>query len=668
MFRTAVLLTVLLASAPALAGEALFPRPDAIADDIAFWRRIYTEFDTRSGVIHDSRRLDIVYEELRFDPGTRTRSARNRLVRRLKSRYRQALLDVAAGKRSGLDSAERRVLELWGEDADAVTLRAAAGRLRFQLGQSDKFRAGLVRSGRWLSYIRGTLEQMGLPEELAVLPHVESSFHPGARSKVGATGLWQFTRSTGRRFMRIDHIVDERLDPYASTVAAARLLEHNHALIGSWPLALTAYNHGVAGMRRAVRQVGTDDFAQIARRYRSRTFGFASRNFYPAFLAALEVDRNAEAFFGPIEREAGPRYVELETPAYVAAEPLAEALGVTLVTLRRHNPALLEPVWSGDKRIPAGFALRLPAEQGAEGVQRLASIDAAYLHEAQIPDKRHVVERGDTLSAIAAYYDTTVGRLAALNNLRSRHRIRIGQTLILPAGAAEAGEPATATTVAMREDEARAGRAGAETAGVQQAPASQPAGETAAAASPAVAAAGPTATAAPDASREPDVLGGAEEGTLAHGQPVLAADPSDYTVDEAGYIEVQVRETLGHYAHWLGIRTQRLRDLNGLPFGRPIELGDRLRLDLSRVSADVFEARRERYHREIQSAFFADHRIRGTREHVVRRGESVWTLTQARYRVPFWLLHQYNPDMDPARVSPGATLRIPVIEATGQDG
>ncbi len=132
----------------------------------------------------------------------------------------------------------------------------AASQLRFQQGLADRFRDGYVKSGLWKDYIRSELREAGVPEILAALPHVESSFNPEARSYVGAAGLWQFTRSTGRRFMQIDHVVDERRDPFLSSSAAARLLAYNYSILKSWPLAITAYNHGVGGMRRAARETG----------------------------------------------------------------------------------------------------------------------------------------------------------------------------------------------------------------------------------------------------------------------------------------------------------------------------------------------------------------------------------------------------------------------------
>src|SRR5690606_2556111 len=213
----------------------------------------------------------------------------------------------------------------------------------------------------WATHIAETFANRGLPPELAVLPHVESSFNPSAYSKVGAAGLWQFMRSTGRRYLRIDSEVDDRLDPFRSTEAAAQLLEYNYRVLGTWPLALTAYNHGAAGMRRAKQATGTDDIEKIVRTYRSRTFGFASRNFYVSFLAALEIDRNPEKYFGKIEPLPEVKFQEVALPAYVPVASLVRALGIDQATLREFNPALRPIVWSGQRHVPKGYHLRLPA-------------------------------------------------------------------------------------------------------------------------------------------------------------------------------------------------------------------------------------------------------------------------------------------------------------------
>ena len=158
------------------------------------------------------------------------------------------------------------------------------------------------------------------------MPHVESSFNPAAYSKVGAAGLWQFMPSTAKRFMRVDSLVDERLDPYSATEAAANLMLYNYRLLGTWPLAVTAYNHGPGGLRRAQEQLGTSDIAVIVKRYQGATFGFASRNFYVSFLAALEVDRNAEKYFGPITPLPDTQNTPVELPDYIAVDAAGESL------------------------------------------------------------------------------------------------------------------------------------------------------------------------------------------------------------------------------------------------------------------------------------------------------------------------------------------------------
>ncbi len=162
-----------------------------------------------------------------------------------------------------LNDEEKRVAAAFGATGTPARFAEAANNVRFQLGQSDRFREGLERSSQWEAHIEQAFANLGLPPELAALPHVESSFDPTAYSKVGAAGLWQFMRGTGRRYLRIDDAVDERMDPFRATEAAAQLLDYNYRFLGTWPLALTAYNHGAAGMRRAADSLNTTDIVTI---------------------------------------------------------------------------------------------------------------------------------------------------------------------------------------------------------------------------------------------------------------------------------------------------------------------------------------------------------------------------------------------------------------------
>ncbi|TFG86833.1 MAG: LysM peptidoglycan-binding domain-containing protein [Chromatiales bacterium] len=431
-------------SGAAAATESL-PRPAGLEPDISFWRKIFGEVSTDEALIHDNRYLGIVYEKLDVSAYA-SDAARQRQLDAAKTKYTRILTRLAGGNRSSLGKDERRVLALWAGRPGNKNLRAAASRVRVQQGLSDRYLQGLIRSGRWREHIRASMRQAGVPEMLAALPHVESSFNPEARSYAGAAGLWQFTTGTGRRFMRIDGAVDERRDPFRSSEAAARLLKANYSELDSWPLAITAYNHGTGGMRRAIRATGTDNIETILRNYDGRAFGFASRNFYVSFLAAEEVERNAEQYFGPVRRDEPERVTIINVPAYLSAGTLKRSLGLPQETLQSYNPALLPDVWQGRKYVPRGFMLRLPASvSDADAGARLAAIPRSEQRTAQTPDRTHKVRKGETVSGIAARYGTSSARIASLNNLSKRKLIRVGQVLKLPG---HAGAPPASETVA----------------------------------------------------------------------------------------------------------------------------------------------------------------------------------------------------------------------------
>lgn len=615
-----------------------FPRPAELEPDIAFWRTIFTEVSDDEGLLHDNRRLDVVYERMAM-PARTSRRERNRRVAERRRHYRTILETLAAGKRDGLSDEEARVLALWGPDVDGTELAAATRRIRFQHGLSDRFADSLRRSGRWRPFIEDALERHGVPLQLAALPHVESSYNPAARSHVGASGIWQFTRSTGRRFMQVDHVVDSRNDPWAASEAAARLLAYNYSLTGNWPMAITAYNHGLSGARRAMRQHGDTAYVDILRNYRGRTFGFASRNFYVAFLAALEVDSDAGQYFSNVVPEPPLDYVRFQLDEYVPADALAKALGISIDEFGRYNPALMPIVLRGSKHVPRDYDLRIPRDLLRGSIDDvLAGIDVADRHDRQLPDLFHTIRRGDTLSQIAATYDTNVATLVALNGLGSRHRIRAGQQLRLPQAGPAPAVVAAASPAAPVED----------VAVVEEIIADVPAEPE------------PSEPVDPETD---NVLGEDTAETLMGSlEQALVTDPSDYSVADDRTIEVHPDETLGHFADWLDIRTQRLRDVNGFAFRRPVVVGERIELDLGRSTIDEFERRRSAWHKAQQDAFFARHTITGVADHRIAPGESLWVLSNRRYDVPVWLLRQYNPELDLNRVRAGQVVRFPLLE------
>jgi len=624
-----LLLSVVLlfaAAAGAQAADEVFPQPPELRPDVDFWISIFTRYDSDTGVLHDNRHLGVVYATMPMSSKL-SRRERQRRVGHRRKQLQAVLQSLAGGKRDNLSAEEVRVLALWPDTVSDATLRNAVGRIRYQQGLSDRFRQGLARSGRWRDFIDAEFTALGVPTELAALPHVESSYNPDARSHVGASGIWQFTRSTGRRFMRVDHVVDERNDPFAATRGAGKLLAYNYSITGNWPMAITAYNHGLAGVRRAMRRYGDTNYVDILRNYDGRTFGFASRNFYVAFLAAKEVDQNPEKYFSGITRERPTPYAHASLAAYLPVSELSTALAVTPAQLARYNPALQATVWQGSKHLPKGFGVRIPVSMlNAPIDELLAQIPADQWAPEQLPDLFHTVVRGDTLSQIAQTYKTRVSTLAALNNLGSRHRIRAGQRLRLPAAgpAPSVDQPPAAAAVAA----------------VELTPAAEEVFE----------------------EQTPAALGGGLVATLMGSlQTALLSDPSDYSVAENLTIEVQPLETLGHYADWLGIRTQRLRDINGLAFRTPLAVGQRIKLEFAAISSDTFESRRIAYHRAEQDGFFREHIITGVTEHVIKSGDSIWVLSLRRYDVPIWLFRQYNPGLDLHKVRPGLTVRFPVL-------
>jgi membrane-bound lytic murein transglycosylase D len=618
--------------------ESVFPRPAALERDVNFWVAIFSKYSTNEGVLHDNRNLAIVYETVPL-PKNASRRTRQRTSGNRRKHYQAILRTLADGKRDNLSAEEQRVLDLWPDDVTNKELAAAQGRIRFQLGLSDRFREGLQRAGRWRDHVNEEFTRLGVPTAIAALPHVESSYNPDARSHVGASGIWQFTRSTGRRFLQVDHVLDERNDPFLATTAAGKLLAYNYSITGNWPMAITAYNHGLSGARRAMRRHGDTAYVDILRNYNGRTFGFASRNFYVAFLAAMQIDQDPQTYFPGVVPEKPTDYSNFQLTSFVAADELASALKVSERDIARHNPALQATIWQGSKYLPKSYAVRLPTNMlGAPLSDLIAGMPEDALYAKQLPDLFHTVARGDTLSEIADTYETRVSTLVALNALGSRHRIRIGQQIRLPA----AGPAPIAV-------------ASAPVATAAQPPPPPPPPVEIIADAPAIAAIEMPEEESPGALADQvsDFIGGL--------QAALLSDPSDYSVGDDLTIEVHPLETLGHYADWLGLKTQRLRDINGLAFRTPVVVGQRIKLDFGIVNTESFENLRADFHRQQQDTFFRNHTITGVTEHVVRRGESIWILSLRKYDVPVWLFRQYNPELDLDSVQPGTRLNFPIL-------
>jgi len=460
---------VLGAVARAHASPADFPVPHSLRPAINFWKNVFGRYSEHQILVHDPENLSRVYSVLDFrDLAASGEGAISlELTERAamadeKARIRGILLalDARGGNDGGLGEEERKIWNLFAKDPSPSKFADAAdpSRIRTQRGLHERFGEGIRISRRYLGEMEEIFRREDVPVELTRLPLVESCFNLEAYSKVGAAGIWQFMPSTGRNYlMQIGGVLDERRDPLRATRAAARHLRENYEALGSWPLAITAYNHGRAGMMHAVADTGSSDMGVIVQRYHGPLFGFASRNFYAEFIAALAVEGAREEYFGNIEFETPFRSDEVRLESALAGRAAASCAKISPEALAAMNPAVDEAVFVGRGNIPRGYLLRVPPGTAGEFEQRLAQI-AADARVVAVPHTRarasrtvergkgtkseavqtaanrtHRVAKGQTLSHIARQYRVSVQRLKGANGLRGSE-VKPGQVLKIPAG------------------------------------------------------------------------------------------------------------------------------------------------------------------------------------------------------------------------------------------
>jgi hypothetical protein len=265
-----------------------FPNLSCLADNIDFWKKVYAEVDTHEAMIHDRDELDKVYGVVRLNG---SEPQRKQSMRLLKEHYRQLLQSLAERLDSPKEwtASEKALVKLFRpSELTRSRLLQASENIRIQQGLKSRFNAGVQRSLQYLPTIKTVLRSEKMPLDIVYLPHVESSFVNHAKSKVGAVGLWQLMPDTMRLLMG-RQAISKRTEPKIATQAAVKLLKQNFNATGSWPLALTAYNHGLGGVMRAVRSTASTDLCQIIARYNSPSFRFASSNFYAQFVAARDI-------------------------------------------------------------------------------------------------------------------------------------------------------------------------------------------------------------------------------------------------------------------------------------------------------------------------------------------------------------------------------------------
>ena len=647
---------------PVRASQDPFPLYDCVTPNVAFWMDIYGRYPSSQGVLHDKRNLRIIYEVLDIE-GTWEKGARERdreRIERAKERYLEIFDALAAGAPPQTRE-EKRVAALFGPKATGEDFLLAKDNIRFQSGQKDNFRKGLIRSGAYLEEIKQIMASYGVPEDLAYLPHVESSFNYKAYSKFGAAGIWQFTEATGKQFkLEVDYAIDERRDPLKATHAAARMLRHNYEKLGTWPLAVTAYNHGINGMLRAKAAKG--DYEKIFQEHESELFKFASRNFYSEFLAAREVAKNYQAFFGPIPIEPPVNSKAVILPNYALVDDLLKHLKVDLATFKALNPALREPVYLGQKLIPKDYEVRVP-HQGK--VVRLAdNIPPEIFKEDQAQTNMYQVRQGDNANSIALAYGITVADLLRGNGLDEQAVLCPGQNLRIPgvdergvqlaAGGKKVETPQLAALKPLVSEEKKATRLGSEL----MLPAKSEGVPVIEALQQSKVKKAPEPVVAPVKGAQcPPLTPAKVLGNL--GVELVKKQGKFY-----GLVRVEAEETLGHYAGWLGVRAWDPRRLNNLRYEQSLTVNQQVKIPLGKGDKKRFESQRYEFHKEMVEDFFAAYRLlEGTSSYQVKAGDTIWSLCHKEFELPFWLIRKYDPAIDFTHLKSGLRLVVPRVEA-----
>ncbi|WP_413290107.1 lytic transglycosylase domain-containing protein [Bdellovibrio sp. HCB337] len=371
-------------------GPTAFAVPKGLEPQVNFWLDIYSKYTTDQGLIHDTESVTRVYAEIDFKDIINDES----LNRFEKERRKQRLVDdkkkeiIAILQKldkvdspEGLNEVEKRYWNMFQGDNEAHKFKEAGhkSRIRFQLGQKDRMQAAIFFSGRYLEDMEKIFRDAGLPIELTRLVFVESSFNVLARSKVGASGLWQIMRYTARPYRMINDAVDQRNHPMAATRLAARLMKDNYNMLKAWPLAMTGYNHGPTGVRKLTEKYKTRELVELIQNVKSsRSFGFASRNFYACFMAVLEVEKNAQKYFPKVVWSQPLDSEEIKLPISIKYKDLLTWFDGNDEKAEVFNPHISRQARRGSISIPSKAVIAIPKERYNQALISLARGEFKY--------------------------------------------------------------------------------------------------------------------------------------------------------------------------------------------------------------------------------------------------------------------------------------------------
>jgi membrane-bound lytic murein transglycosylase D len=355
-----------------------FTVPAELARRFHFWRRVYGLWAKDQYVLHSSEYPEVVLEIMDASKiyrsdflGREAQAERyvSQIGKLRRAKYRELLLQLHSKRKQEISQLRpelQRIAQLFTHIKDPGKYAKAAYSLRFQRGQRDFIAKGLTVGPKYLPAIEPLFEEQGVPKELSRLAYIESSFNLGALSKVGASGVYQIMPETGRQYLRMIPGIDERNDPIKAATAAAKLLRLNYEILGSWPLAVTAYNHGVGGLKKAVRATGTNDLGYMVHNYSNPQFQFASKNFFCGFLAILATLEEHEKLFPDVTLAAPFKFQNIRLVRATGVKSAAKKYGMTPAELLAMNPDIQTSYGRNDGMLPRGYTLKVPPAGPAE--------------------------------------------------------------------------------------------------------------------------------------------------------------------------------------------------------------------------------------------------------------------------------------------------------------
>jgi membrane-bound lytic murein transglycosylase D len=341
----------------------------------AFWLKIYSVYSSQQVVVYDADHPENIYEVLDFRPLAKTARSPvvyeilfERRVKKALERYRAAFkhlakLEKQKKKLRAANQEEKNILRAVQQLPHRHSVADLSRSLRAQTGQRDHVIRGILAADPFMKRMETLFDQMGVPRELTRLSLVESSFNYKAISYAGAAGVWQFMPKSGKEFLMIrpDRGIDERISPLKSTVAAAKLLKRNYKFLGSWALAISAYNHGhsklvkIPDAEKKFSRIGRI-YAACERDRKDYRLGYASRNYYPEFLAMLHADAYKDLLYGE-KPTTSPRSIVFHR--VTRSRPALELVvkhGFSIHDFQLYNP----DVRNLNKPLPKGFWYAVP--------------------------------------------------------------------------------------------------------------------------------------------------------------------------------------------------------------------------------------------------------------------------------------------------------------------